>query len=244
MKTFTLFLIVLFAITKTQATPPPDFTMTDIEGVTYNLYAELDKGKPVIIVFFNVSCGTCQAAVPTLEQIWLQNAMQGQIGWVWAMENGNASVERIESYFEEFGGTFKAFRTADDDSILTEQYGYNITYTPQYYIVCNRDSYKTVWYDTILEVFNGCDTQVGVEEDSYKPLSINSNGFDISISNIPSAKTTNVKMIDILGRVISDQNIYNSAPEISIPKPNLNGIYIVNLQQDNGRSIAKKILIK
>lgn len=234
---------MLFAFSKIEASPPPDFTMTDTEGVTYNLYDELDKGKPVIIAFFNVSCATCQEGVSTLESIWLENAHQGELGWVWAMENGSASNEQIAEFFETHGGTYKTFRTAGDDSILTEQFGYNINYTPQYYVICNKEMYKTVAYYNVFEVFDNCELQVGITEENSE-LSINTNGFYITLKNIPNSKNTTINVIDILGRVIARQTLAPSLTEASIPKPNMNGIYIVHIQQDNGSTIAKKVLIK
>ena len=54
-KIITLFsvLISLISISIGQLTTP-NFTLTDLNGNTYNLYDELDNGKTIIIDFFSL----------------------------------------------------------------------------------------------------------------------------------------------------------------------------------------------
>jgi hypothetical protein len=59
---FTLSLILILLSNKSQAqkdipdgSTAPDFTMTDINGNTHNLYSYLNSGKTVILDFFGVS---------------------------------------------------------------------------------------------------------------------------------------------------------------------------------------------
>ena len=37
----------------------PDFSLTDIDGTTHNLYSYLDEGKTVILNFSTTDCGEC-----------------------------------------------------------------------------------------------------------------------------------------------------------------------------------------
>jgi len=138
---------------KADTPPPPDFTLTATNGVTYNLYSELAQNKPVVLVFFGVNCGSCQEAVPTIESVWQHDAQLGEKGWVWAFETGGVSNEQIEEFMQTYGATYIFFRTAYGDSILSEQFGYNINYTPQYYVICSNLWYKTSSIENLSENF-------------------------------------------------------------------------------------------
>ncbi|HON18116.1 MAG TPA: T9SS type A sorting domain-containing protein [Salinivirgaceae bacterium] len=243
MKNFLIFLIIVMPVAiQSQPTIPPDFTMTSIDGTVYNLYTELNQNKPVVLVFFNRTCGTCQAAVPTLENIWIRDAMQGQRGWVWAFENGNASVEQIQTYLNTYGGSFVAFQTMNDDSILTSQYGYNITYTPQYAVVCNRNNYKKIPYDLIPEVFNTCLQQLAVPNNLHELTITITNGF-IVLESPKFYKIDEIRLIDILGRVISVVKNDRNSNSFEIPRPALDGLYILNIRGVDGNLFSRKLLI-
>ncbi|MDD2385585.1 MAG: redoxin domain-containing protein [Bacteroidales bacterium] len=53
-----------------QPTEAEDFTVTDTEGVTYNLFEILDQGKYVYLDFWFSTCGGCQGAVPGVNDIY------------------------------------------------------------------------------------------------------------------------------------------------------------------------------
>ena len=57
----------------------PDWTLTDIEGVTHNLYSYLDQGKMVILEFSATWCGPCwnYTMSGALEEVWEQHGPSG-----------------------------------------------------------------------------------------------------------------------------------------------------------------------
>jgi hypothetical protein len=235
------FAFLFFGLTS-NADTPPDFTMTAINGTTYNLHTELARNKPVVLVFFNLYCGTCQAAVPTLENVWVRDAQQGNEGWVWAFENGNATNEQIEAYFQEFGGSFIAFRTAGDDSILTSQFGYNITYTPQYFVACTDFTYKRITYDLISEVFLSCKTATGIEN-VRNQVEVGTEGNSIFVTLPRESGQVKIMVVDILGRVSTQITSSTPQQQYFIDKPAMPGLYIVNVQLENGKRFSRKLVV-
>ena len=55
---------ILFARAQTSLTTATDFTVTDTDGNTHNLYSILNSGKYVCIDFFFTTCGPCQSTSP------------------------------------------------------------------------------------------------------------------------------------------------------------------------------------
>ncbi|NRA13541.1 MAG: TlpA family protein disulfide reductase, partial [Crocinitomicaceae bacterium] len=54
-----------------------DFTATDLDGNTHNLFTYLDQGKTVIIEYYAHWCTSCPTNVPVLEQIWNDHGPAG-----------------------------------------------------------------------------------------------------------------------------------------------------------------------
>lgn len=234
-----LFFVCITLIAKSDV--PPDFTMTSTDGVTYNLYSELAKNKSVVLVFFGVSCGSCHDAVPTLQKIWLDYAMQGEKGWVWAFETRTQSTELINEFMQEYGATYVTFKTYGDDSILTQEYGYNITYTPQYVVVCSDKSYKWSSYENILEILMACQ-QTDMPEPTDKTLSVGLIGNKIVVTTPSNFVTSTTTMVDMSGRVVSMATKYNDN-KLILDKPREKGLYIIHLQDARGIAISEKIVI-
>ena len=57
----------------------PDFTLTDIDGTTHNLYTYLDQGKTVVLNFSTTNCGECWNFHET-ENMNTANALYGASG--------------------------------------------------------------------------------------------------------------------------------------------------------------------
>ena len=86
MKTLKLLLLTLisFFTLSTSAQLPdgsiaPDFTLTDVNGTTHNLYTYLDSGYTVFIDLFAVWCGPCWSykQAGTLDDLYEQHGPAG-----------------------------------------------------------------------------------------------------------------------------------------------------------------------
>jgi thiol-disulfide isomerase/thioredoxin len=237
-----LIFVTLVISVKADIPPPPDFTLTSVDGVTYNLYSELEKGKTVALIFFGVNCGTCQEAVPTIELVWQRDAQLGEKGWVWAIETGGVSNEQIEEFMQTYGATYVFFRAEYGDSVLSEQYGYNINYTPQYYVICSDLSYKTSSLENISEIFKGC-SGINIESVENQDVAIEIQDNNIFVTGVQLEKQSKVTVIDMLGRVVIQTTSNNSENQIVLEKPAMPGLYILTMHFIDGKVVSKKIMI-
>lgn len=62
------FLLILHSSIIAQTAP--NLELTDLNGVTHNLYDYLEEGKSVLLDFFIVNCTPCQNSAPHLEELW------------------------------------------------------------------------------------------------------------------------------------------------------------------------------
>lgn len=83
----------------------PDFTLTDIDGVTHNLYTYLDAGKTVFIDVSATWCGPCWNYHNTgaLEDLWVAHGPAGGNG-----VDANTTDDVIVLYIEGDGTTTSA----------------------------------------------------------------------------------------------------------------------------------------
>ena len=128
-----IFIKLFFTISIFSQIIATDFTLVDINGVSHNLYDELDEGKTVVIDFFSLSCGSCQTGIASLEEFWQNNKTNNDLS-VWAIEIYGSGDEDVNEFLNNYGGTFTAFSLPNGNQELLESYG--VTYTPIYVSIC------------------------------------------------------------------------------------------------------------
>jgi len=127
-KIIVIYLLFVSSIYCNAQTIATDFTLTDIHGVTRNLYSEINAGKTVVLDFFITNCGTCQINTATLESIWQTYGYNGDSVWVWGIEMSRVSDSVVNAFQNQYNIAV----------------AYNITYTPQYFVVCPAGFIKQV----------------------------------------------------------------------------------------------------
>jgi peroxiredoxin len=101
----------------------PDFTLKTMDGKSFSLGEELGRG-PVVLVFFKVSCPTCQYALPFFER--LHKAYKNKdISLVGVSQN---DAKDTAAFIKEFGITFPVL--LDDTHSYPASNAYGLTNVP------------------------------------------------------------------------------------------------------------------
>ena len=147
---FTLLMACTFALSLSaqmaDGTVVPDFTTTDLNGNSFNLYEHLDAGKTVIIDVFAVWCGPCWSYHGThaLEDTYCQLGLNGtEDVVVIAIEgDGSTAVSEITGGGSSIGDWTDgvSYSIADDAAVANLL---EIAYYPTIYKICPSD--KTIY---------------------------------------------------------------------------------------------------
>jgi peroxiredoxin len=101
----------------------PDFTLKSLDGKSFSLGEELGRG-PVVLVFFKVSCPTCQYALPFFERLHKAYRDRG-ISLVGVSQN---DAKDTAAFVKEFGITFPVL--LDDTHSYPASNAYGLTNVP------------------------------------------------------------------------------------------------------------------
>lgn len=187
--------------------------------------------KLLYSTFFITLCGTCQISAPILEEVWQNYGYNGDSIWVWGIEASGRHDTDIVSFMTQYGVTFPCFSTLHDDVVLPI---YNVTYTPQYHVVCSNKMVKKVDITQLDSAIMSCKQLQNVEH-IYTELFV-WNQFQIEL---PFISPANIKIYDNLGRnIISFKNVVGVL-DISYLKP---GPYVLHVQADD--VIIRKLILK
>jgi peroxiredoxin len=104
-------------------TKAPNFELKTLDGKPFSLQAELARG-PVVLVFFKVSCPTCQYALPFFERLHKAYRPKG-VTLVGVSQN---DAKDTAAFNKEFGVTFPAL--LDDTRSYPVSNAYGLTNVP------------------------------------------------------------------------------------------------------------------
>lgn len=212
---FIQILFILFFFSKIYAQQiAPDFTLRDVWGVERNLYQALDSGKTVVLDFFITNCGTCQINTPKLDSIWNAFGNNGNSLWVWGIECSGRDDSTILNFMQQYHGTYPFFSTLSNNVVIND---YNITYTPQYFVVCHNKSMKQVDINNIDSAIQGCN-MLSYEKPTFNNSIIIQNK---QITIPPNA--SHWELYTIQGKLIEQSNSNKSTISLEHLK---NGLYI------------------
>jgi peroxiredoxin len=101
----------------------PEFELKTLDGKRFSLNDELVRG-PVVLVFFKVSCPTCQYALPFYERLYKAYGDKG-VSLIGISQNG---AKDTAAFNKEFGVTFPVL--LDDTHSYPVSNAYGLTNVP------------------------------------------------------------------------------------------------------------------
>jgi peroxiredoxin len=107
----------------TSGAKAPEFDLKTLDGKRFSLHAELAHG-PVVLVFFKVSCPTCQYALPFFERLHKSYGHNG-VTLVGISQN---DAKDTTAFNREFGVTFPTL--LDDPRSYLASNAYGLTNVP------------------------------------------------------------------------------------------------------------------
>ncbi len=225
-------------------TQPPDFTMVSSQGETYNLHDELDAGKTVILNFFSVTCVSCQMGVPDLEEAWNDHLKNGQHGWVWGIETTYRDNEEINDFLDEYGGSYPGFSIIDDDSVYNDPYGYEVPYTPYYYMVCPDYDVRMFPLDEINRYLENCGVELSTEEIAQS-FSVYTSGSQIVLEDVPANdRAYQLQIVNMQGSVVFSDEIAPGKERYKTTRQLKTGVFLVSLFDGHKKSFSRKLIVQ
>ena len=104
-------------------TKAPNFELKTLDGKPFSLRTELARG-PVVVVFFKVSCPTCQYALPLFERLHKAYGHKG-VTLIGVSQN---DAKDTAAFNKEFGVTFPTL--LDDTRSYPASNAYGLTNVP------------------------------------------------------------------------------------------------------------------
>jgi hypothetical protein len=160
----------------------PDWTFTDLNGTSHNLYTYLNAGKTVFIDVSAAWCGPCwnyhtgayagTGGVPALEGLWADHGpaggtgvsasttddvmvffIEGESGNTTAQLNGTSGTGATYSQGDWVTGTLYPIIDPASAAITTFNNNYNIGYFPTIYMICPDRSITEVGQQTTANLY-------------------------------------------------------------------------------------------
>ena len=89
----------------------PAFTLTDLDGKTFDSKKLMENGKKTLFVVAAEWCPHCKTEMPHIQQFYDEN--KDKVNVVVVITNANSSLEATKKYISENGYTVPAYYDAD-----------------------------------------------------------------------------------------------------------------------------------
>ncbi|CAN5397009.1 hypothetical protein BH10BAC1_BH10BAC1_19360 [soil metagenome] len=251
---FLLFLSVTFTKAQTTLTTAADFTVTDLDGNSHNLYSILASGKYVCLDFFFTTCGPCQATCPYFKQTFTNYGCNTQDVYFMSIDQGNTNAE-CSAYETTYLGGSPGYptisgTTGGGNAVVS---AYGISAFPTYILIAPSKAIieQDMWpissaasFDAFFSahslVYKSCLSGI-TEENLANSISVYPNPAvdNLTIETSNNEKVTSVKVYDVLGKILVDTKV-EGTEKLELNVTSLEkGMYYVEITTATGTAVKK-----
>jgi thiol-disulfide isomerase/thioredoxin len=234
-----------------------DFTVTDVNGTTHNLYSYTTAGKYVYLDFFYSACGGCRDFIPIFNELYDKyGCNEGDIICL-AINSGYDKDDGVVNFENTYGGSFNHAPAVSLDGgcevVITD-------FDPMYYPAVCLIAPDNSMVNSNISPYNSVADLENAFPSGFNPtpqncsLNINSiqNSYVFSVSPNPvinkeltidiySASNGTLIIYNILGKELLFIKLTHSTQKIQVDL--VSGIYLVKVKTKNGKTV-KKLIVK
>ena len=228
----TLFLAVSWGASAQTAS---NFTIDDVDGVSRDLYTELDAGNIVVLKFFTDWCGICHNTADEVVAIYNGFQSNGDPVVFWALNrDANETNADAISYRNTENIPFPVIGEA---SSVAQQFG--VLYQPEYRIIRPDRSYVsasnyTAMQNAVNDALSSIATSISDAELDAQIVIVE----NTILWNGDDSAQAEVQVVDMSGRVVIQETLKGKQKlELNLPS----GVYVYRLKTENKRVSVGKI---
>ncbi len=267
------FFIIAFGISNAQlpnGSTIPDFTFTDIHGVTQNLYTYLNQGKFVALDISTTWCEPCwnYHTSGVMDSLFSLHDTPGDAKWKVLFMEGDGGTDSADVYGigsstqgNWAAGTLFPIMNPPSGIALNDFIsGYDVTFFPTFYMICPN---KKVYQDFLngpnkpdvksweAEANQYCATAGFDNIKDTNPFTIYPNpayGVVHLYFSLNSLRSMKLAVRDLAGQILREKDFGYLSPgdqSLVVDVSELNpGIYFFELSDDESRVVYKKVVIQ
>ena len=251
--TLVLVFLLIHLVSFAQETAP-EIVAQDCDGVSHNLFDELNDGK-VIVIGWTMPCATCAAPLLSVHNTALEYEIShpGKVEYWVADDYAETSCQTVKDWSENNGISNATFFSTDS----LDMYDFGSTGMPKvvvlgcengkvYYNVNdfpNGQGAKTAIDDALKDINSGCKKASTHDVEGKEGSSVYPNPVTDQITIRMSEQTSNqvltVEIVSAQGAIVKELDVENtSSPSVDVPVSDLTpGLYYARIIGSNDSEV-------